>query len=239
VDRNVILSEVRRWAEENGGAAPGKAAFQAATGIRESDWNRHWLRWSEVLVEAGLAPNTLQKPYDTSDLLRHLAELTRELGRVPVKVELVHRARRGGGFPSHNTFERLGRKRDRIRALADFCSDQPDLADVLEICERAAADLPEEAEPAEAPPPPSGYVYLAKSGRFYKIGRTNNTGRREYELALQLPERLHLVHRIATDDPVGIERYWHERFADRRANGEWFRLTSADVAAFKRRQRFM
>lgn len=78
-----------------------------------------------------------------------------------------------------------------------------------------------------------------KSGRHYKIGRSNSTGRRAYELAVQLPEKLSLVHAIETDDPVGIERYWHERFATKRANGEWFALTKADVAAFRRRRKFM
>lgn len=81
-----------------------------------------------------------------------------------------------------------------------------------------------------------GYVYLLKSGRFYKIGKTNAVGRREYELAIQLPEKTTTVHAIQTDDPTGIEAYWHKRFADRRKNGEWFELSAAEVRAFTRRK---
>ena len=81
-----------------------------------------------------------------------------------------------------------------------------------------------------------GFVYLMKSGRYYKIGRSNSSGRREYELAIQLPDRADKMHEIRTDDPVGIEAYRHNRFESKRKNGEWFDLTPPDIKTFRRRK---
>lgn len=81
-----------------------------------------------------------------------------------------------------------------------------------------------------------GAAYRIKAGRHFKIGRSNAVGRRERELAIQLPEKTKTVHAITTDDQAGIENYWHRRFAERRRNGECFELAAKDVRVFKRRK---
>lgn len=233
-----ILAEIRRTAEENGGKPLGRVRFLAETGIRETDWSgKHWVRWSDAVRQAGFEPNELQAAYPDQKLLHQFAELIRELGHYPVTAEVKLKARMDPSFPSHNTFARFGRKADLASRIFEFCIEEGDLADVAEICAPVAESTRDtnREDPALAEIP-EGFVYLMKSGRFYKIGRTNSVGRRERELAIQLPEKLRLVHSIKTDDPKGIERYWHDRFAERRKNGEWFELSASDVSAFRRRK---
>lgn len=85
--------------------------------------------------------------------------------------------------------------------------------------------------------PGDGYVYMVKLGKHYKIGKTFRFPQeRQKEIGIKLPEELERVHVIETDDPTGIELYWHRRFENRHSNGEWFALTKEDIRAFKRRK---
>ena len=236
-----IISEIKRTAQENAGSPLGIARFEAETGIKSSDWmGKFWARWGDALVEAGFQPNVLQGSRSEDDLLECLAVFARELGHFPVANEVKLKARTEPGFPWHTTFSRFGGKQKLAARLREFALTRG-WQDVAALCDAVIAKPstrePDATEDAGVEAESElGYVYLLKSGRFYKVGRSNAVGRRERELAIQLPEEAKVVHSIKTDDPVGIESYWHGRFGERRKNGEWFDLTAKDVAAFKRRK---
>jgi len=80
----------------------------------------------------------------------------------------------------------------------------------------------------------AGYVYLLKGGNYHKIGLSKDTDRRMEEILPKLPFETELVCTIATEDMYGLESRLHEQFADKRANGEWFKLNEADVEYIRR-----
>lgn len=242
MDRHDIIREIKRTAEENNRQPLGAKRFQDETGLKESDWfGKYWRNWGDALLEAGFRPNQMQTGYDETALITALLDLTRELGRFPVKADLLLKRRRDVSFPSHNVFTRcFGGKRQRVTKLLQFChahSGFEDVVAVLELTAAAESSAPTVSKASHAES--VGFVYLVRHGsrRGYKIGKTINPIRREGEIAIELPLKVKPEHVIKTDDPAGIERYWHERFAGKRMNGEWFALSAEDVRAFKKWRR--
>jgi hypothetical protein len=138
--------------------------------------------------------------------------------------------RQGRDFPTDKTlFAYFGSKAKLLSNLKSWIADKPEYVDISQILGDGTEHSPE-------PKTKEGLVYLIRSGPHYKIGRSDELERRVKEIRIALPEAATLVHSIRTDDPTGIEAYWHRRFADRRANGEWFKLTNTDVSAFRRRK---
>lgn len=231
-----ILDEIKRLASANGGKPPGRSAFENATGIRESDWFPHyWLRWGDALKDAGFSPNRLNVPLGDAKVLDQYVTLVRELGRLPVSGELRLRAKADPGFPSHNVFSKFGGKVGLIQRLRAHCAASPTDQDILALLPPPDDRGGEEGLNERAPI--QGYVYMMQSGRRYKIGFTNSPVRRHREVRIELPDPTDLVHSIETDDPKGIEAYWHRRFASKRVRDtEFFELDRSDVVAFKRRR---
>ena len=211
------------------------------TGIRKADWYpRYWLRWGDAVREAGFEPNTLSTAFDVDFLILKYIELIRELKRFPIEGDLAIKRMQDKSFPNRGAFNSLGFKAQRAMKIAEYVRQHDAYSDVLPFCSEIDFNKTHEGDyDAVSEAPGVGYVYLVRHGtrREYKIGRTNNPVRREGEFALQLPETLEPIHYIKTDDPAGIENYWHRRFAEKRQNGEWFALTLQDVRAFKRWRR--
>jgi len=233
-----ILEEIKRTAAANGGIPLGRQKFFSETRIKQSDClGVFWARWGDAVREAGFTPNQLQGPHDKEELLDKYAHFAKELGRIPTANDLRLKARADAEFPTHTTWSnRFGTKQQLVGQLAEYCRNREGYEHVVRWCEAYQPPNPDKPNGPEVPDEEFGFVYLLKSGRFYKIGKTNAAGRRERELVLQLPEKAKTVHVIRTDDPSGIEVYWHNRFGAKRKNGEWFELSAADIAAFKRRK---
>lgn len=188
----------------------------------------------EAVREAGYTPNQMTEAYDESHLIEKFIQLARELKRLPTGNDLRLKAYNTPEFPDSKTFERFGAKAELVKHVLNYCRTREGYEDIIILCEGHSPRRHKESE--LVPVPEIGYVYLMKSGKFYKLGRSNAAGRREYEVGIQLPEKLKTVHIIRTDDPAGIEAYWHNRFGAKRKNGEWFDLDSNDISAFKRRK---
>ena len=232
--RDRIISEIRRIAVETG-KAPGIANFEQLTGIARREWmGKIWARWGDAIQEAGHQPNKLTVRYDSNKILVFVAECSISIGRLASSNDLRLYGRQNVGSPSQGTVEsHFPRRMLLIEALRVWAvsPENEKYSSVLEM-------LPKQAESvAQSPNTRSdGSVYLIKSGNYYKIGRSSEIERRVKEIRVALPQAATLEHTISTDDPPGIEAYWHRRFADRRANGEWFELSKADVLAFKKRK---
>ena len=235
MNKKTIIDEIKRTATDNGGKPLGHRKLETETSIRPSDWGKYWSRFGDAQREAGFEPNAKTAAFDEDDLARQLAMLARSLGRFPTHGDIRVKSHSDVDFPSSSTYDHRFRSKSVMTAKVNaVCSQHPEFNDVLQWCEVSTAPK----DTAKADFTDDGFVYLLKSGRFYKIGRTNSVGRRERELTIQLPEEAKTVHHIKTDDPVGIEAYWHKRFEAKRRNGEWFDLSVQDVSAFRRR-RFM
>jgi len=80
----------------------------------------------------------------------------------------------------------------------------------------------------------AGYVYLLQSpSENYKIGYSATPEDRVKTFKNTLPFEVEYICLIPTDNMRKLEGELHDRFEDRRVEGEWFALTENDVAYIK------
>lgn len=235
--RSQVLEAIKRLADKNGGVAPGRMMFERDTGIRQSDWYPHlWLRWSDALTEAGFSARTLKTAIPEEVVIGNYVELARALGHLPVAGEIKREAKTNKTFPSHTVFGRFGGKEKLLERVLAYCRQHVGNDDIAALIE-SHPPFPARDDDPTVPKVATGFVYLMKSGRHYKIGRTNSLGSRARQLTIKIPIPPKTIRAIETDDPSGVEAYWHSRFESKRGEGEWFDLSPDDIKAFKRWKR--
>lgn len=246
MEKSEIIATIQALAKSNGGVPVGRTRLLQEAGITEGQYSRFGTL-GELQAEAGYAPNTLNGAFDEEEILRQLVDLCNLVGDFPTIQKMrAARERYPERFPSHNTFKRLGNtKSAQASAVIAWLSGADNLTAeqifALDVCRPLAIEFEKEGEVPDAVFAASGYVYLFRDSTAYKIGSSIDPASRRLTLQTGNPRAIQLVHQIITDDPEGIERYWHRRFSSRRriaAGGtEWFDLSREDVAAFRARTR--
>jgi hypothetical protein len=243
MDKEFIISEIQRTATD--GKAIGQERFTSETGIKTHEWRgKYWSRWSDALIEAGFSQNDWNSAHEQDFVIESVLRLARKLGKFPTRYEIGLARKTDPSLPAYDALSRLGTRSEVREKLLAFCTDNPDFADLDELVR--SMHVPASVKPSTANEVTesiaNGYVYLVGAQEAFKIGSTRAPYRRVAEIANQSASGAELLHLIATDDPEGIEKYWHRRFDDKRIkglnkqSGEWFALSSDDIRAFKRRK---
>jgi Meiotically up-regulated gene 113 len=233
-----ILNEVKRLAAENDGVALGKDRFRKATGIGEHVWlGKIWLKWSDVLNEAGVAQNTpfFRQAADMLTIFTKLRECTAHYNKFPTYAEMKFYKQIDPDMLSIESLQNRFNKSTLEQEFRNWLVEQPNLS-AFEISLLNLIDANQDVEPTDPNKRISGHVYAALMGKKYKIGATSNLDQRLRQLNTTSPENIVYYHTIETDDIFGIEKYWHRRFDQYKLNREWFELPNLELAAFKKRK---
>lgn len=77
-----------------------------------------------------------------------------------------------------------------------------------------------------------GYVYVLKTGEYYKIGITSQPNKRFSSITM-LPYEINLLFMFYVKDYLNVETYLHRYFSDKNVKGEWFKLDEKDIIFIK------
>jgi len=227
-----IIAQLKAAIDRNGGQPPSLRSFFQGTGLNQRDLVRAgWPTYGALLKSQGFQPGGMKRGYTDEEIFRPLAELALRLGHFPTQNEREVERHRNSAFPSTEAYIRRGRGALLEHALREWCEATNSFPDLVPSLKRAGAAV------RASGPVVKGYVYMLRdgsSGKRVKIGKESVEGARQAAAATWI-ENPKAIHRIATDDPEGIERYWHERFKKegKHVVREWFDLLPSDIAAFK------
>lgn len=236
MDKSAIISEVIRISKIIN-RTPGQLLFTRLSGINQSEWKGiHWTKWNKLIREAGLLENKLKQKTDEDFILLNILKLIEKIGKYPTYYEVKMERKINKSFPSFDTVRRIGCKNEVLDKLINYIAKTKTFTELISTLKSSYLKNTK-IDNASNAKLNHGYVYLGcmeiGKEKRYKIGRTNLVERRFNELNINSPENIALIHAIKTDDIVGIEKYWHDRFLGKKTKGEWFNLSLEDVKCFK------
>jgi hypothetical protein len=249
-EKDEIINKLLRYSREIGDRTPGEHKFYEYAEIGIYDLHKlGWSNYRELVLDAGLTPNKFDKTkYSHEQLCRLFINVIREKGKWPTRGELEVKHYQESNFPDAGTFyNKLGLTLtgDLARKILEYVGDKRGYKDIVDICNTFLENnVTQEASSFISN---VGYVYLLKStlrnATAYKIGHAKDIKNRVKQLRQPSNEEI-LIHQIKTDDPIGVEKYWHDRFESKRLypykfKDEWFKLKPSDVKAFKRWKRIL
>ncbi|MEP7041921.1 MAG: GIY-YIG nuclease family protein [Dokdonella sp.] len=232
--KSEILAEIRRISSANSGSLSLKKFPELSRIPERQVRGRYWATWNEALAEAGDGINAFSTPKSNEiAVVTALAQLIEVLGTWPVETQLTVEHHENPSFPSVHVIRGLDKETFLPAKVLAFCVESNTLLIAEEIVRlKVEVESPEESQGQGRV---AGYVYMMRSGKRHKIGKSNSLSRRYREVRQDLPNETILVHTIPTDEPSGIEAFWHRRFADKRVRDTaFFSLDTSDIVAFKR-----
>jgi len=234
-----IIKELQKYTKQNDGETPSEKKFLENTGIGIMDRRKYWSNYGELVIEAGLTPNKFDKTkYSGEQLCVIFTEVIREIGKWPTRGILDVKHYNDSTFPESSTFyKKLGLTGDLAKNILKFIEDKEEYKDIFDICNSILEkyENTDELDEESTEKTTHGWVYLIKHGsrKEYRIGKTTDLLRRLGQNRIELPEKITPVHSIETADITGVETYWLNRFKAKEMNGDWFKLSKADVNEFK------
>jgi hypothetical protein len=128
--------------------------------------------------------------------------------------------------------ERLIQERERIQREIERMEQLESKLEAKQRLEDERRALKEQQRAQKQSRSRAGYVYLLSAVHdptLFKIGRTSNPDDRVKTFNVKLPFPVEYVCLIQTDDMYALESELHQRYADKRVNGEFFALDEHDV----------
>ena len=132
-----VVEEIRAVAQSLGVESLSQTQFFSNSNVTISDVLRHFPKWSDACLAAGVGYDRSRDKLSDEDLLSDWGQVARKLGKIPTLTEYkVH------GNHSRNPFNRFGKWFDVPQAFTVHFADSDEWLDVLELVQTALPRKP-------------------------------------------------------------------------------------------------